>query len=117
MTTDEILDIRIRAARAMGWTQVETWRQMVSSANTFKVAGNDVWPKSYYVFAPDEHFKQATELAKCVSGTFEVRWNADGTCEARVYRHDVVAGISRGQESPALALTLAALQAAEGGEG
>ncbi len=120
MTRDEILDIRIRAAKAMGWGQVESlWKENPDEGfieDSFEVDG-------YYVridgaqWRPDTDLTQAIQLGRKF-GRVGFYDHPEGGCVARVFvnKGGRLKAYRKIAYAPALAITLAALKVAEGGE-
>lgn len=122
MTPKQILDIKIRAALAMGWTQVNTWDEAnVLPDDTFYVSEhNVVAPVGYDLWEPDSDLNHAMMLAVKLYGNFDhhdkyIDLNLDDTgCAATIrYGEGFYDFAIAENNNPALALTLAVLKALE----
>ncbi len=121
MTQDEILDLCIRAAEVMGWERVYDWEALEDrNKDTFIVSENlcIVGPDGYDLWQPNNDLNQACALATALGINFESPhnyinleldsegWTASIRCGEGFDDYVIVQA-----ESPALALTLAALKA------
>jgi hypothetical protein len=111
VTQDERLKLRIQAAEAMGWVQVTQWGVMTH--NKFVVGNGSVYLFAEGAWNPDTDLNQSVMLAERF-GLPTISKLDTGGWEGCVWvNNEADAAVS---DHPALALTLAAIQAWEAGK-